>query len=179
MQGYSDYVEKLACFGSDELIFNSGPVHAAIVMSRIFKYSMKEVKIFCGGFNGAVSNDYEYLYFLEEFLKRKGTRLSILAEADLSNNNTSKVYELLKKYSDKVTMYKTPHKVRYSIDNDKIANIHFTVGDNKMLRLETNTDEYIAQVNFGNEDSAGFYKSIFQQIWDKSTVDPLNRVLLN
>jgi len=151
---YTEFVENLASKGKDEVFFNSGPEHAAIVMSRIFKYSNKEVRILCGGFNGAVSNDEEYLKYLEAFLQRGG-RLKILAEEDLSKG-ASKIFKILKKHRQNVELYLTHSRVTL-----KDTPVHFAVGDDKMLRLETGTRDYTAQVNFGDASEADIFIRLF------------------
>lgn len=164
MASYKEFVENLASEGRDELFFNSGPTHAAIVMSRIFKYSSDIIRIYCGGFNGAISNDEEYLKYLELFLK-KGGNLKILVEEDLSKQQ-SKIYGILQKYKSNVEFYPTPFRVIGS----KGKPMHFTVGDDKMLRLETGVDDYTAQVNFGNKDDAKIFSNIFDDLLNKSKV---------
>jgi hypothetical protein len=167
MLNYTEFVEKLASEGTDEIFFNSGPEHAAIVMSRIFKYANSEVRILCGGFNGAVSNDEDYLKYLDGFLQ-KGGRLKILAEEDLSKT-PSKVFKLLRKHKESVEIYLTPFKV---LVKDKP--IHFAIGDDKMLRIETGTDDYTAQVNFGNSAEARDYISMFDnQLMPRSREKPI------
>jgi hypothetical protein len=163
MQNYIDYVESLAISGEDENFFNSGPNHAAVVMSRIFKYSKDVVRIFCGGFTGAVSNDPDYLLYLEGFLQRGG-KLKILAERNLSNDESLSIFKVLKKYKDNVEMFVTNLTV---IMNSTDQAIHFTIGDQKMLRIETDTNNYAAQVNFGNSKSAETFIKLFDGMFDK------------
>lgn len=163
MTDYIDFVETLARDGQDRVFFNSGPIHAAIVMSRIFKYSHDVIKIYCGGFNGAVSNDEEYLKQLQSYLE-KGGKLEILVEADMSQNESSKIYRILRKHKDKVNIKHTP--LRFV--NEKTRQpIHFTTGDGKMFRLETGTSDYTAQVNFGDTDQAKRLDAAFNEVFNK------------
>lgn len=118
MQNYIDYVESLAKSGGDEFFYNSGPDHASIVMSRIFKYSTHQIRIFCGGFNGVVSNDPDYLKYLELFLQRGG-KLKILAEQNLSNDNSLAIFKVLRKYSANVEMYVTNLRVKKEFNKRK------------------------------------------------------------
>ena len=172
MQHYKDFVETLAKEGQDKLFFNSGPTHAAIVMSRIFKYSSDHVRIFCGGFDGTVSNDESYLNNLQAFLE-KGGKVSILATEDKTENESCKIFALLKKYSKQVDMRLTHSKV---VDSTTKNPIHFTIGDSRMLRVETGVEDYTAQVNFGNEEKAKMFISIFDNMLKKT---PGSRLLSN
>jgi len=160
-ENYKEFVENLASEGRDELFFNSGPINAAFVMSRIFKYSEKTVKIFCGNFNNTVLNDEEYLKYLEAFLKRG--KLKILVEEELPGG-PGKIFRILDKYKDKVELYHTS----YRVNGGKDKRIHFMIGDDKMLRLETGNDDYTAQVNFGNTEDAKIFTDIFDDLLQKS-----------
>jgi hypothetical protein len=163
MQNYINFVELLAREGQDKVFFNSGPNHAAVVMSRIFKYSNDIVRIYCGGFNGTVSNDEEYLTYLQCFLERKG-KVYILAQNDYTKSQ-GKIFKVLNKYKDQVEMYLTSSRVTYTTTK---KSIHFTVGDQKMLRVETGIDDYTAQVNFGNEKDAKRFITVFDELLEKS-----------
>lgn len=168
---YRDYVESLAKDGGrNEMILNSGPIHAAIVMSRMFKYARKEVKMICGGFSGAVSNDEDYLSELEGFFKRKGT-LKVLAEVDLSRSPKSKIYKILRQYSSQVTLLSVaPNRFR---NTETSQPVHFAIGDEKMIRVETGTKDYTASVNFNNTEQAATLSELFEGVWQTSLNNPI------
>ena len=168
IQIYSDFVEILAREKQDKVFFNSGPNHAAIVMSRIFKYSQNSVKIYCGGFSGTVSNDPDYLYYLEDFLKRNG-RATILAEKDLSRSD-AKVFPVLCKYPSQASIYTTSLRVT---NGESRKSIHFTIGDRSMLRLETNVEDFTAQVNFGDQQTAEKFIKIFDDMLKSPQSKPI------
>jgi hypothetical protein len=168
MKEYFDFVEGLAKNKENKVFFNSGPIHASIVMSRIFEYAQSDVKIFCGGFSGAVSNDPLYLESLERFLKRENTSLKILVE-DYETNKNSKIYSLLKKYTSKIAIFQTKERV-VNAQNGHL--IHFTIGDDKMLRLETNPNDFTAQVNFQSSDAKSI-SAIFDNLFGKSDSNTL------
>ncbi len=171
MNEYFDFVENLAKNKEDKMFFNSGPIHASIVMSRIFEYAKDEIKIFCGGFSGAVSNDPLYLNSLERFLKRENTKLKILVE-NYDDHKNSKIYSVLKKYP-KVQILVTSERVKNNVSNKPI---HFTIGDNKMLRLETNPDDFTAQVNF-NASNSEILVNLFNKMYTNNTNIEINLAL--
>jgi hypothetical protein len=176
MGDYFEFVDNLAKKREDKLFLNSGPIHAAIVMSRIFEYSCSKVSIFSGGFTGEVSNDSTYLKSLESFLERDGTQLSVIVE-DYESNKHSRVYNYFKEYNSKVELYQTSCKVRIKKNGPDNApvfqDIHFTVGDDKMIRLETNPANFSAQVNF-NTAKAKDYLSLFEDI--RTTADRTSKI---
>lgn len=162
MANYLHFVEDLAKSSTDEFFFNSGPIHAAIVMSNIFRFSNKIVRIYTGGFNGAISNDKNYRINLEAFLSRDGSKMKILALKDYRKKETCKIFSILDKYIHKVEYKLTDSIV---INKDDNTPIHFTIGDEKMTRVELNISNYIAQVNLGNHDFANKYIKTFEEIW--------------
>jgi hypothetical protein len=163
MVNYTEYVETMAKDGLNKVFFNSGPNHAAVVMSRIFKYSRETIRIYCGGFDGTVSNDEEYLLYLEQFLENGGL-LRILVEQDMSKG-PSEVYKILKKHKDQVVISQSSIKVINAVTNKPI---HFTIGDNKMLRIELGITDYTAQVNFGDTEEASHMTEIFEKVLAQS-----------
>lgn len=177
MKEYFDFVDELAKNREDKVFFNSGPIHASIVMSRIFKYSNNIIRIFSGGFNGTVSNDKEYLYYLESFLK-KGGKLKILVE-DYNSNSKSKIYEILKqpKYINQIEIKQTSSRVNsVDIDTKETNPIHFTIGDENSIRIETNPKNYTAEVNFKSND-AKILIEIFENIFEQDNSKKLNLVI--
>jgi hypothetical protein len=154
--GYLNYVEMVASEGRDETFFNSGSEHAAIVMSRIFKYS-KEVKIYCGGFTGEVSKNSLYVSELTNFLLRRG-KLTVVAEKDSNylTNGNNPIYLLLKTVyniglNTNIKVYTTTKKVNWPLIN---KDIHFAVGDKNKIRIETDTTNFTAKVNFNSQKEA-------------------------
>ena len=174
IDGYKDFVEDLAKKGEDKVFFNSGPIHASIVMSRIFKYSTNTIRIFSGGFHGAVSNDSEYLCELDSFLSRGG-KVKVLVENYNSNNN-SKIYKILSKYfnTGQIEIKKTTARV-----NSGGSPIHFTIGDDRMLRLETNVNDFKAQVNFNNSKETAVFIEVFDKIFNISDPSKNSEIKLN
>lgn len=158
---YYDFVATLAKSGENKLFFNSGPVKAAIVMSRIFHHAEETIRIYSGGFNGAISNDEEYLKQLQYFLQKPDTSLKILVQEDYSCEPHCKIFSVLRKFSEKVIIHHTESKV--SMQSGNISNhIHFTIGDKRMIRIETGIHNYTAQANFNDGENAKILIDLFE-----------------
>lgn len=152
MSSYKNFVEGLAKNKEDQLFLNSGPIHAAIVFSSFFKYSEKTVRIFLLSFQDAVYTDPDYLYELEKFLM-KGGNIKVLIK-DYNLKTESKFYKILSKYFSKGQVKIKKSTLIINTDN---KDIYFTIGDNRMIRVETNPNTFKSQVNFNNEiESANF-----------------------
>ncbi|MBN8668695.1 MAG: hypothetical protein J0M30_14450 [Chitinophagales bacterium] len=162
---YLNFVESLARHGgTDQVFFNSGPNHAAIVMANIFRFAKSEVNIYCGGFSGEVSNDHRYLRELENYLERGG-RVVILVEQDLSKNGSSKIYNVLRKYKEKVDIYLSQGQVTDTRNGNPV---HITIADGRMYRLETGIHDYTAEVNFNNPERVALFASFINQLMEDS-----------
>jgi hypothetical protein len=138
----------------DELS-NSGADHAKIIMSNILRTSKEHVRIFAGDLNGEVSNDPEYLMWLETLIF-SGKKLHIKLERE-PNRATSKAFqkilELKKRFSKNITIEIVGDKNldRLKLD-DKV--FHFTIGDDRMFRFETDINKYVAIANFNDKETA-------------------------
>lgn len=174
MKDYFEYVEYLSVNEIDEPFFNSGPFHAAIVMSRIFK-SSKDIKIFSGGFTGEVSNNPMYLSELKNFLSKPTNKLSVIIE-DYENNKNNKVYEIFKQFrnlNNNIEIYHTNVKISIYDNGDEGKAIHFTIGDENKIRIETNTSDFTAQANFNSQTSVSPFLKLFNDLLASQSTSPI------
>lgn len=150
---YFKTVEEYAKNPSDLYFFNSGHIRATIVLSRIFKYAKSNIKMYCEGFNGTVSQHPAYTRELKNFLSKKDTSLDIIVK-NYDESNNPELYKILKEHSNKVNLFKTNKKLVAVSDSDnKETEINFTITDNKMFRLEYDVNQHSAEVNFSAPDN--------------------------
>ena len=160
---YSEAIKTLAETSDPEIFDNSGPDHATTVMSNIFRTSKNHVRIFAGDLGGNVSKG-EYLIELERYLD-KGNKLSIVLEnrPKRGNGDQKTAFDIIEKYN-KIN----PNKVfiGYLNQNSPYKNlgIHFTIGDERMYRLETDTNLYTARCSFNDPDFAFQLLEIFNTL---------------
>ena len=155
-----DYYNDISSLAEYEIgiqFKNEGNLHAAIVMANIFSHSHKNLKIFAGNFNGAVSDTSIYLESLKGYIERGGDIEIIFEELP---SGKSKALSILKEYKSN-PIFK--EKIKISIANQsslkkylsylKETNsmVHFTIGDDKMYRCELDTTTYKALCNFDDK----------------------------
>lgn len=155
LTSYFNYIETLARDNKNTVFLNSSAEHASYVMSRIFKYSVNHVKIFAGNLSGRVSNDYEYIINLNRFLTNGG-RLSVLLQ-EYNETSPPSIFILFKKHKWNINIAKSG--LKYYTDQEE--EIHFTVGDERMYRLETDVNEFIASGNFNDPEMATMFSTYF------------------
>ncbi len=165
---YKAYLSGLAEENKNVVFHNSGPKHAAAVMSVIFQHSKEVLRIFAGTLAGDVSSDDNYKRSLDKYL-RNGGKLEIL----LQKYDTRKpihILEILRFYKrldpEKVSIRKHSKKLKVGGGDE----VHFCTADGKMHRIETDTVNYLAQGNFNDPVTAKQLDAIFCAIFnDKYT----------
>jgi hypothetical protein len=176
MKQYKDYISKLAREGKNEIFFNSGPEHAAFVMGTIFENANAYVKIYAANFSGQISNKPDYQNGLEKYLL-KGKKVKILLQSDKFNSVKEKpdVFRLLKFYSlinpNQIEIKTHPYRL---VENEGDSEIHFTVADNKMYRIEEDVDSFTARGNFNNGEEAATLSNLFDKVWAMDGATPIS-----
>lgn len=160
LKDYEFYIENLARDNKDEVFFNSSDDHALIVLKQIVRSVKNELKIYCGNLCTQVSNNIDYLNALKEFLDRSGTKIQVLF-ADFNEEFYGKpIYRLFNEHREQVTLREVlPDHI---ITKDDVP-VHFTIGDFKMYRLETDIENKKAIGNFNDESSTGVLCQVFNR----------------
>lgn len=160
LRDYESYIKNLAKEDKDEVFFNSSDSHALIVLKQIVQSVNTELKIYCGNLCTNVSNDKGYLDALKDFLNKKGAKLKVLF-ADFSEEFYGKpIYNLFINHREKIELRSVlPNHI---ITKDGMP-VHFTIGDLKMYRLETDIKNKKAIGNFNDVGSTGVLCKIFNR----------------
>jgi ABC-type taurine transport system substrate-binding protein len=173
LKQYGELIENLAFHNESMIYFNSGPEHAAIVFSKIFKYANEEINIVAGNMNGGISSQEVYLKELEDYLKRKG-KIKILLE-EFNREKNPDFFNLLSKYqffdSSQIILKKFNGEV---VNTETRRKIHFCIADEKIYRVEEDVDKYVAKGSFNDSSTVDILKNIFEDI--SSNAEP---ILLN
>lgn len=187
LSSLNDYYEKLMRFvseGEDDIRFqNEDRAHNAIVMQLILE-NATVIKMYCGefsifrkGFKKKVEDSIDYesdedkelpmqnLYnSLEQFLRKDGTSLDVIIE------NTGHIfwedfYSLQNLYS-----FITSGKIKFYVFKDGFSNFsdayHFTVGDTRMYRRESDKEKHNAIGGFNNPTGAKILLTRFEQLME-------------
>jgi hypothetical protein len=165
LKSYKIAIENLANKKDGTYFTNSGKEHAAIVMSNIFKSTDSHIRIFAKNLSGEVCDQDLYIDGLQQFINRKGEIEIILTEEPSSD---SKAFKLIKEYQicnpEKVNIKKTAT----NISNLPELKFHFTVGDERIFRLEKDTSKYLAVCSFNDNEYSKKLISLFKRITSSS-----------
>lgn len=168
MNEYQLYIHNLAITGKDAVFYNSGPEHASFVLQKIFENASNTVNIYAGCFSGEISNQANYKEAMEKFLQRKGVKLKILLQNGklAEQKKEPEIFQLLRFYSilnkDSIEIKKHP----YHLQKDDGREIHFTVADNKMYRLEDDIEKFTAIGNFNDPLESNSLSLLFDDIFN-------------
>jgi hypothetical protein len=167
MKEYRSFIENLADNKESMAYANSGPEHAAIIFSNIFRTSRKEVCIYAGNLASGISSRPEYLEELKCFLDRKGKLQIILQSLDQTKN--PELFNLLSQYAffdkDQISLYETTAIV----EGDENKPIHFCTGDDLMYRMENDTEMFQASGSFNDPQWVTSLKNLFGKLKNVST----------
>lgn len=182
LKEYVEYIRGLAQNNKDVVFYNSGEHHAALVMSTIFDNS-KDVRIYAGCFSGEISGQDEYRNSLENFLGRGG-KLKVLLEKNKleERKEEPKIFDILRFYSivkpGSVQIKKHSNllvKQDKTKNGEEINEVHFTVADGKMYRVEDNINSFSAFGNFNDKKFSEDLIAIFDKIFgDEKSSEPIN-----
>jgi hypothetical protein len=176
MVEYRKFVATLATENSNQTFLNSDEDHAAVVFEQIFKDSKSELRIFAGSLCSKVANSPAYIEALSGFLERGG-KLNIL----LNNYNpecakNSNVFKRLAYYISEgksISIKRTTSKPYFANDPGK-KEIHFTVGDDKSYRIETDIESRTAECNLNNPNIAKIYIEFFDKKFAQDNAPDIN-----
>jgi len=166
---YSEYVSSLANDRANVPFLNSGNEDSSLFMKYFFLTAEKEIWMFVRDLNGAVSNN-DYRKALEKYLQREHTKLHVLFEKQPSVTSLAVALLFKQEYKYKVTIKYLPTLVGLETEFEdssvfKTRSIHhIAVADERMYRLEFDTNRYIAKANYGDKETAQKLKTVFESI---------------
>lgn len=165
---YREFVRILSEKSDDRIFLNKGADHALIVLERIFKQSNDTVRIFAGNLCLTVGNKPEYILALSDFIERGGRVRILLNNYDEKLAMNSNLYMRLAYYKSEgkdIIVKKTNAKPYQESDQER-KEVHFTVGDNKAYRIETDTNQRAAQCSMNRPDTAEMAAKFFDGLFN-------------
>jgi hypothetical protein len=137
---------------------NKGSQHAAIVIGQIFNEAKDIVRIYAKNMNGDISEFQDYRFGIENFLNCNTNRLKVLLDEKPNPESSTLMFILnkAKQENNNISVKFASSEFRGKLEairknsNDKL---HFTIGDNSMVRIETNDETHEAKFCSFNKPS--------------------------
>lgn len=158
---YELLVRKNIETGSCDVFRNASSAHAAIILRLFCEYAQRSIHILCGKLNDMVYADLTpYL----EGAVRRGVDVKVLTVQGEDSLQSHCVVEYLKSVG----------KLHCLCTTDDILNVpHFAIVDNKMFRVETDSENKqaivvtnIAANDTEKQEAVSVRESAFAQLWD-------------
>ena len=166
---YREFVRTLSAKSDGRIFLNSDPQHAVIVFEQIFDQSQEIMRIFAGNLTRTVGNDPAYITALSDFVERGGTIKILLNNYNEDLARKSNLYKRLAYYKSMgkdIVVKKTTAKPYRTSDAEQ-KEIHFTVGDRKAYRIETNIESRTAECSMDSPEIASITADFFDQLFDR------------
>ena len=172
---YVALVNRCAAQRLNRDIANGSSKHAVVLISKLFEIAKKEVLLVTGRLTEISQRDGVPIYAdagviakAKEFLRRDGSRLSIIAQSgDIQNGVQNRFLASITSDGDRrgqVTVY-LPRQT--ALDD---TSPHFMLSDKSAYRFETGADalpaneSITAVANFGNEGNAREFSEMFEDL---------------
>ena len=164
---YKTLIHQLAESGSNKVFYNQDAQHAEIVLTEIFEKSKETIRIFAAQLNDNPPVSDDYVRKLSDFIERGGKVRILLNKYEQQNVLKSELFKRLAFYVLKekdIQVKKTSATVYYTNDPDK-KELHFTLGDSFIYRIETDVQERMAEGSFNNDVVAKKFIDMFDKLF--------------
>ena len=155
---YSETSEKRYFMNKDDR-------HALVVLSKIFRLSKDNIRIFAGNLCRTVGNQPEYITSLSDFIEHDGCVRILLTDFEPHLAEVSDLYSRLAYYISKgkdISVKTTTEREFRSFGTDEYQ-VHFTVGDEESFREEYNVEERAALCCMHDPDKSKYLCKLFDR----------------
>ena len=181
VEEYRNFVASLAAGdGINRVFLNSDEDKALVVLVELFKSAKSIVRIFAGSLYHHVGNKSEYVIALSEFIEKGGELRILLNNYNEEFAKSSNLYKRLAYYKSqgKPVFVKTTNSRPYRTEDPEKKEVHFTIGDEKAYRIETDIEKRTAECNFNNPDIAKTTADFFDTLFNREDAKEINLLKL-
>lgn len=178
MEEYRKFIIDLAVKNDSRVFLNSDEDHAREVLVQLFQNAESVLRIFAASLCSPVPKSDEYITSLSDFIDRNGEVRILLNGFDAELAKSSNLFKRLAYYvalGKPIEVRKTTVRPYLISDKDQ-KEVHFTVGDEKSYRIETDIVKRTAECSFNNPLIAKTYISFFDNIFDKASSIDLTKL---
>lgn len=154
---YRKTVRNLFDTGASDVIDNSSPRHAAILIEEMVRHAQVSFRAFAGGMNPAVWN-ISVMNALKEAIER-GVNVQLLVEHDCEPIVNGSMPDIVRR---------AVRRCKASEDFNPASFSHCATGDRQSFRMEMDQDAKTAAFSANNEGFASRIADIFDYLQTKS-----------
>lgn len=180
MERYRNFVRTLAEIGENRTFLNSDEEHAVEVLVQLFHLSQNEVRIFAKSLCEHVGNRLEYIIAISEFIERGGNLYILLNGYKEDLAKESSLFKRLAYYKSKgfPVYVKKTNAHPYRTNDPEKKEVHFTIGDKKSYRIETDIEKRTAECNFNNPALATVTADFFDGLFNSEEAGEIDLIKL-
>ena len=154
---YRKTVRNLFDTGASDVIDNSSPRHAAILIEEMVRHAQVSFRAFAGGMNPVVWN-ISVMNALKEAIER-GVNVQLLVERDCEPIVNGSMPDIVRR---------AVRRCKASEDFNPASFSHCATGDRQSFRMEMDQDAKTAAFSANNEGFASRIADIFDYLQTKS-----------
>ena len=164
---YKRFVHQLRMNNDVRIFLNSDTDHAIVVLSEIFSQSQDTIRIFASNLCRTVGSSPSYIASLSEFIERGGKVRILLNDYKEELAKDSNLYKRLAYHKSlgKDVIIKTTTAKPYRTSDASKKEVHFTVGDEKSYRMETDIESRTAECSMNNPEVASMLVTFFDNLF--------------
>jgi len=160
---FENWVNELAASNSSTLVFNDGQEHAAILFGTIFGTTKEKVCIYCDNMCSMVTATADYYNALEA-CKKRGVEVRILLDTMDKKVLDQPIFCLVNKQED--VKFVPDDKRGYIKKKLNGLDVHFTVADGKIYRMEYDIKNFKAIASFNDPEMSNTLTTVFDEVWN-------------
>lgn len=178
---YASSVELLAQQKVTYLFNGEGAENSAIIMANIFKHAQTRVRIYARDMDGEISCHKIYTDSLFHFLYAQKHLEILLDNADPLIHHNRKLHRILSEFAPLGNVHLRLANDAFRNDlrqvaTDGVSTYHFALGDETMLRIETDENTRAFVCSFNRAEMARPLADVFDRHFALSEPVPLENV---
>lgn len=172
LENFLDYTEAVEYFANnkvDNVLSNSGNEHAVVIFANMFKTAERNVCLYAKDIfsvENVVSVSPLYMESLRKFLDKGDTKLRIVLKDYDEVTSCNILRDMLKQYTSKIELRRNKRGEVKIGDNS----VHLCIADGRMYRVEYDTESRKARCNFNDINAVSKYQTVFNQLFEASTI---------
>ena len=149
-QRYKEAVEQMAIKGSEKTFNNSGPIHASIVMTSIYRNAKDNIKLYTKDLQGEIGRFLDYMTSMNDYINsNKSFQILINERPHFESDLFDTILNASKTIKGVELRFASPTFVK-EVDSYANKNSHFCIADDKMFRLEYDNYNHQALCGFNS-----------------------------
>jgi len=162
LQDYETWLQNLATNKINTPVFNEGREHAAILLKTIFEHASEYVYIYCCCLRDELTGIEDYYKALQNYVQQKKKIRVLLNGTKAEIDESRPIFQLIGRDNYKILTKKQKEQMEQKLNRQ---NIHFTLADDCIYRMEYDIEHFKALASFNDKNVGLVLKNAFESAW--------------